>query len=455
MMKVEWKTQKRYAIVAAILAILEGCDSTDADQRTVPAWMGPEDVAAEESVAERSVLEQWQRRERYLTFGIEPDVPMELSAGFGGRNLEFVGYAPIAYEASRVDDESLRSASTCEEDLSSALQVSEWSSWGYFINIAGETWRWKPADVSGTLRDIRRKLPEVFIEEEVAEFVPEFGGHGEQAAAEDVWRSEGIIGTDNRVIRSAYRGYAMTSPTSPWMRIGGLPPRGWSPATHTNNSEGTASKIGPRHLLTAGHVMWDNMGFHPHDWWPGQDGVADEMGISDSIAPNGVKSIPWTWLPPKWYEDRSPSQDYSVLILYDNASSAQFPRFGFMVDSALAGEMTWNFGIPRLGYDCEDSPLDSKDCAGSMYGHQKSVRRTEVSYVFTAHDLQSGHSGGPVYKYNGGNRQIVAVAKSKYSLVENRHVKIRKSVFDMLIAVMEGTPSSHCDGYGWTGAGCD
>jgi V8-like Glu-specific endopeptidase len=92
---------------------------------------------------------------------------------------------------------------------------------------------------------------------------------------------------------------------------------------------------------------------------------------------------------------------------------------------------------------------------GSLYGHEKQVRRTTTSYAYTAHDFQSGHSGGPIYQYNGGNRKIVAIVKGKYSSLENRSVKIRGSVFDSLMAVMDAWPSSYCDDYGWTGAGCE
>ncbi len=343
---------------------------------------------------------------------------------------------------------------TCDDHLSASLPLAETEVWGYFINSAGETWRWRPSYPDQKMRRLRRSHSDAFLDRELDEFVPsvecaDVVFDGEDEGVDGV---RTIIGSDNRKLRSAYNGYSMSSPSSPWMRMGGLPPDGFT--NSFNNSEGTATKVGPRHLLTAGHVVWQEGGFFPKDWWPGQDGVAEDTDTG-SIKPNGYKNVVWYWIAPGWYENFKNTQDYAVLILYDNASSAQFPKFGLKEDYALAGEWTWNFGIPKVLNECADSPLDgNSSCGGSMYGHQKRVRRTEVSYIFTAHDLQGGHSGGPLYKYNGGNRQIVGIVKSDYSSVENRSLRIRGPVFDSIVAVMDAWPSSYCVDYGWSGVGC-
>jgi V8-like Glu-specific endopeptidase len=54
--------------------------------------------------------------------------------------------------------------------------------------------------------------------------------------------------------------------------------------------------------------------------------------------------------------------------------------------------------------------------------------------AYYMHDTQGGHSGSPIYQYNGGNRQVVAVHKGAYTPLENRGVKVTLSVFNNFTA---------------------
>ncbi|PRP94600.1 trypsin-like serine peptidase [Enhygromyxa salina] len=422
--------------------------------------MGPQEVESdEETLVQEHVWRAWERRTEYEASGIEPEVPVDLGRDIGSENLEFVGFADIGTELGGLPDGS-PDDTTCEDNLEALGSLAENAVWGYFINPAGETWRWRPRDPVASFTTVRRANREAFIERAVREVVPSVRGadegvHGEDDAGDDVFRGDGVLGADNRVIRSASSGHSMTSIKGSWVRIGGLPNEGWDPGSNGDNTAGTATKIGPRHLLTVGHGVWKGGHFFPKDWWPGEDGVAHETELTNSAAPNGVKKIDWYYIAPKWYESEKNTQDFAILILHDNASSAQFPSFGFKEDYALAQELTWNFGIPSPGKSCAGSPLVGDSCRSSLYGHKKPVRRTEASYVFTAHDAQPEHSGGPVYKFDGGDRNIVAIVKSKYSAVENRHLRIWGFVFDTIVAVMNAHPSSHCVDYGWTSPGCD
>ena len=350
---------------------------------------------------------------------------------------------------------------SCEDDVEALTSLAETPVWGYFINPVGETWRWRPRDPVATYMAIRRSNREEFIELAVEETVPKVRGadetrQGEDGGdgGEDAFRSAGILGPDNRLLRSEVNGNSMTSINQSWIRMGGLPSDTWDPQLGIDNTMGTATKIGPRHLLTAGHNVWAGGVFFPKDWWAGEDGVANDTGLAGTDAPNGNKNIDWYFVAPGWYEDGENYHDYAVLMLYDNASSAQFPSFGFKEDYALAGQSVWNFGIPWPNNSCSASPFDSNECRSSQYGHLKPVRRTEASYVFTAHDVQEGHSGGPVYVWDNGKRNIVAIVKSSYTSQENRHLKIQSRVFDTLLAVMNARPSSYCTDYGWAGTGC-
>ena len=449
--------------IVLVLA-LSACDWSqplNAADAGAPVWMSPQEVERdEEALAPADVEGAWERRLAFTESGVRPEVPVDLGREIGAENLEFVGYAEIGRES--VDPPADEVAkSTCEDDVEALISLAEMPVWGYFINSAGETWRWRPQDPVATYMDIRRANRDEFIELAVPSVVPTVQGadQAEPQGADDgeggSFRAEGIIGSDDRKIRSAHSGHSMTSVNQSWVRMGGLPTDGWDLDDQSiDNTMGTATKIGPRHLLTSGHVVWKDGFFFPKDWWAGEDGVAATSGLAVDDTPNGVKNIAWYFIAPKWYEDEKNSHDFAVLVLYDNASSAQFPSFGFKEDYALAGESMWNFGIPWPDRDCLDSPLADDNCRSSMYGHAKDVRRTEVSYVFTAHDMQGGHSGGPVYKWDGGERNIVAIAKSEYSAVENRHLRIRGLVFDTLVSAMNAHPSSFCGAYKWTGPGC-
>ena len=63
--------------------------------------------------------------------------------------------------------------------------------------------------------------------------------------------------------------------------------------------------------------------------------------------------------------------------------------------------------------------------------------------AYYKHDTQGGHSGSPIYQYNGGNRRIVAVHRGAYSSIENRGVKITNSVFGNISAVKAAWPSNY------------
>ncbi|NVB39313.1 hypothetical protein G6O69_15830 [Pseudenhygromyxa sp. WMMC2535] len=145
--------------------------------------------------------------------------------------------------------------------------------------------------------DVRRGNRDEFIELTVPSVVPNVQGadQEEPQAADDgegeTFRAEGIIGSDDREIRSAYSGHSMTSVKQSWVRIGGLPPDGWDlEDSDIDNTSGTATKIGPRHLLTVGHAVWANGFFYPKDWWAGEDGVAATSvrgrGLEGSQAPD-------------------------------------------------------------------------------------------------------------------------------------------------------------------------
>jgi V8-like Glu-specific endopeptidase len=225
--------------------------------------------------------------------------------------------------------------------------------------------------------------------------------------------------------------------------IGALEPDGQD--TDSPNARCTATKIGPRHLITAGHCVHtggSGGSLVLRDWWAGQDGM-DFYANGGAAAPNGVRNIQWYWIHSGWLNSAEYNRDYAVLILYDSSSTVGLGWFGYKVDWSLATTSAWNFGFPVWGNTCANSNWADNSCRNSMWGMSATIARTTATMAYYRHDTQDGHSGSPIYQYNGGNRQLVAVHKGAYTSVENRGVKITNTVFDNISAVKAAWPSSY------------
>lgn len=80
-----------------------------------------------------------------------------------------------------------------------------------------------------------------------------------------------------------------------------------------------------------------------------------------------------------------------------------------------------------------------------MWGTTAPIDTTSVSYVFHQHDTVQGHSGGPIYDFNNGVRQLLAIHKGPFTDSANAGIKFRKRVFDFVETARGSWPSSFCD----------
>lgn len=422
--------------VAACLASTAASCVVEAEDDVFSQKWATATVEQEEAQLEADALaEALARKERYLATGAPPTVPRALSSNPYDPSFQFVGYADEATDAdvqameARMDRE-LRLPMSAEEQASLDKDFYQQDSLGLFVNMVGETWRWR-------LSSTTVQLPDPLATEDLPVNPSSYEDTEEATLANKIL----IIGSDDRQVRSAWAGHDMTA--YPWNVMGALDPDGQP--SNTPKSTCTATKIGPRHLLTAGHCVWSGGAGGKkrlRDWWRGQDGLDQYMTGGDP-SPNPIKNMEWYWVAPGWYDHGWSSQDYAVLMLYDNQSSADIGTLGLRVDSTLAGTEAWNFGYPGSSYTCASSPRPDKLCSNSMWGMKANITRTEIPYLFFKHDVQKGHSGSPLYQIDNNKRYVVGVVTTSYTDWENRGVKIRKVVFDNIQAVKNAWPSSY------------
>lgn len=428
-------TPGKRLLAAVTLATMASCalaEDPDLDYLTQEAVI-PGD-SEEDQLEAAELAEALARKARYLATGVPPPVPAALSGNPSDPTFVFVGYADEATEADVADMEArmeleLTQPMSRAELASLSQTIYDQSSLGLLVNSVGETWRWRPSSLSVLLPDPN-----------ATEDAPVNPSGIDDDPPPLPQTRVGIIGSDNRQMRSKVSGHNMTA--YPWNTIGALNPDGQS--SNSPSPRCTATKIGPRHLLTAGHCVWTGGAGGAkrlRDWWRGQDGLDQTINGGDP-SPNGYKNIWWYWVAPGWYDHGWASQDYAVLMLYDNQDSANIGTLGLKVDNTLAGTSAWNFGYPGSANECANSPLANNLCGKSMWGMSANITRTEVPYLFFKHDVQKGHSGSAIYQIANNLRYIVGVATTTYSSIENRGVKIRKVVFDNIQAVKNNWPSS-------------
>jgi V8-like Glu-specific endopeptidase len=397
------------------------------------------DKAGEQVSRDMAVSIALERKEAYVRHGIEPAVPPELSPCPHDPAFEFVGYANEATPAEALEARENASKPTraSEPQLGDRSKpLAERETVGYLINSVGEIWRWKVTPELVARVEARKTSNGVSVDA--------VHGTGKNLSGDEtaITTTSAIIGSDNRQIRSAHVGNNMTG--YPWRTIGALNDDGTDPMAP--DAECSASKIGERHLVTAGHCVWtggEGGSVMYRDWWPGQDG-ANEYWEGGDPSPNAIRSIYWYWIAPGWYENGAATEDYAVLVLYDSQGVCNLGSLGYRVDLSLAGTNVWMMGYPAWGNTCTNSDHPNKSCMNSMWGMEENITRTEAEYIFYKNDQQEGQSGAPVYDYNGGNRQLVGIVKGEYTSVENRGIKITSGVYNDIQAVTSAYPSAYC-----------
>ncbi len=244
--------------------------------------------------------------------------------------------------------------------------------------------------------------------------------------------------------------------------IGGRPAAdGEFPSTLLIATNCTAAKIGPRHILTAGHcVMYPGLPSHPF-FAPGAT-----MHLTNKHAANNTSeadpaffavTVEQTFLHPTWVSTQStglnlgatPSADVAIVLLTKESEPllSNIPTAHVDTKPVLPGDK-----VVVMGYGCETGLYTGFDYSQARLKVQSTVAmdpadalapgrnpapnpaaHTGENYFFTpgvalggdaaTASLCPGDSGGPVYRDDGTQRVIVGV-NSYYNFDPNDRVGV-------------------------------
>lgn len=191
-------------------------------------------------------------------------------------------------------------------------------------------------------------------------------------------------------------------------------------STRLSPKRGTGWLIGPRVMLTAGHVVLDlvNKG-HPEnlcsDFLIAPGRVKQGSGLD--AAPYGLYRAARLMAHPRWLTECDPDYDIGCIYL-DRPVPGRVGYWGFAAfdDSALEGAEVNLAGYPVEGppEDPDSAPIPIKYNGMKAFWHRNRLDRLAPQRLYYAVDTSSGQSGAPVWMRQSAQEPPVVVGVHAY-----------------------------------------
>lgn len=214
---------------------------------------------------------------------------------------------------------------------------------------------------------------------------------------------EVVIGEDDRVRIN-------NTTTYPWRTICSL----LITAKDGSRWIGTGWLVGPRTVITAGHVVY----IHNRGGWvksieviPGRNGASRPYGSCVATNFRSVKG---------WTKNNKRSHDYGAIILPKDCRFGD--RVGYFGYANLNLTSLLNLKVNLSGY-----PGDKE--TGTQWWHARRVKLVTARTLVYNIDTAGGQSGSPVWRLKDGKRHVVGIHTNGASS-GNSATRITKPVFD-------------------------
>lgn len=179
---------------------------------------------------------------------------------------------------------------------------------------------------------------------------------------------------------------------------------------------GTGFFIGPRTVITAGHVVY----MHKHGGWaksieviPGRNASSRPYGSCVTSKFHSVKG---------WTSNKKRINDYGAIILPENKKMGNTVGYFGYANYSL---------VNLLGLKVNLSGYPGDKPSGTQWWHCRKIKLVTPRTLVYNIDSAGGQSGSPVWKYKNGKRYVVGIHTNGSSL-GNSATRITSAVYKNL-----------------------